>query len=133
MQPVLVVDDDTDIRETVRMLLEDEGYMVSDAPEGRTALDALRRASASTVVLLDLNMPVMNGLQVLATLADEPALAARHRVIVVSAYSDQPLPEAVASVMREHDIPFVQKPFEVDDLLAHVARATESVRAGVRA
>lgn len=133
MQPVLVVDDDVDIRATVRMLLEDEGYAVSEASDGRGALDALRCARSSMVMLLDLNMPIMDGIQVLGALARESDLAARHRIIIVSAYADQPIPGPADEVIRAHSIPFLRKPFELDDLLSHVAHATEHVRAGILA
>lgn len=132
MQPVLVVDDDRDIRETVRMLLEDEGYEVYEAAEGQSALGHLLHATASTVVLLDLNMPVMDGRQVLATVARNETLATRHSYLVVSAYADQPLPESAHALVREHRIPFIRKPFELDDLLAQVATAVENLHARVR-
>lgn len=133
MQPVLVVDDDCDIRATVRLLLEYEGYRVSEACDGQEALEALRCAPGSMVMLLDLNMPIMDGRQVLATLAQDSDLAARHRVIVVSAYADQPMPEAALALVRAHDIPFIRKPFELEDLLDHVARASEHMRAAMLA
>jgi CheY-like chemotaxis protein len=59
---VLVVDDDPDIRDSLREVLEDEGYEVSCVGNGREALDHLRAASPRPcVILLDLMMPVMDG------------------------------------------------------------------------
>jgi len=60
---VLVVDDDADIRETVSLILEDEGYEVQSAPDGAIALAMLREGPRPDVILLDLMMPVMNGWQ----------------------------------------------------------------------
>ena len=59
--PVLVVDDDLDIRETVVQLLEDEGYVVFAAEHGASALSRLRGIDPPCVVLLDLFMPVLDG------------------------------------------------------------------------
>ena len=57
---VLVVDDDAGIRESLVLLLEDEGYEVRAAPNGRAALELLARWRPA-VILLDLMMPVMDG------------------------------------------------------------------------
>ena len=60
---VLVVEDDCDIRNALRDVLEDEGYRVRTAANGREALDLLESAGAPCVILLDLMMPVMDGWQ----------------------------------------------------------------------
>jgi CheY-like chemotaxis protein len=59
-RPVLVVDDDAEIRQLLRRMLEPEGYMVVEAENGRVALERLRETPPS-VVLLDLMMPEMDG------------------------------------------------------------------------
>ena len=58
---VLVVDDDADVRELLRVALEAEGYYVAGADNGRAALDHLRSHAASCIILLDLMLPVMDG------------------------------------------------------------------------
>jgi CheY-like chemotaxis protein len=64
---ILVVDDDPDIRDSLREVLEDEGYDVSCVGNGQEALDHLKAASPRPcVILLDLMMPVMDGWQFLA-------------------------------------------------------------------
>ena len=64
---ILVVDDDQDIRDSLREVLEDEGYQVACVANGREALDYLKTASPRPcVILLDLMMPVMDGWQFLA-------------------------------------------------------------------
>ena len=57
---ILVVDDDESIRQIVRLCLSDEGYSVSEAPNGRVALEGLHESRPS-LILLDLRMPVMDG------------------------------------------------------------------------
>src|SRR5438093_742448 len=58
--PILVVDDEADIRTVIRMCLEGEGYRVKVAGDGRAALEAIL-AERPAAVLLDLNMPRMSG------------------------------------------------------------------------
>jgi CheY-like chemotaxis protein len=59
---VLVIDDDEDIRETLQAVLEDQGFSVTCAANGREALDLLLRdESIPTLILLDLTMPEMDG------------------------------------------------------------------------
>lgn len=95
---LLVVDDDDGIRESIRDLLEDEGYRVETATNGREALAAVSR-HRPCVMLLDLMMPVMNGWQVLDALRSDQALSGIP-VVVVSAAADG-LPSGVARTLRK--------------------------------
>jgi DNA-binding response OmpR family regulator len=109
MVSVLVVDDETDIREAVAELLADEGYQVLDAADGE---EALRKARAfhPDVVLLDLMMPGMNGWEFCAQRKGDPELASIP-VIVLS---------ALGRVQGIDAAGYLQKPFELDDLLTAV-------------
>ena len=74
---VLVIEDDVDILRAVVQVLEDEGYAVRAAENGRVALAALREPGATPpcVILLDLMMPVMDGWAFRAEQVRDPALA----------------------------------------------------------
>src|SRR5439155_12456386 len=85
---VLVVEDDTDGRETLAELLEAEGYPVARAANGRQALDYLQRAGPPGLILLDLLMPVMDGYQFRQRQRQDPVLAS--------------IPIAVVSVVRHN-------------------------------
>ena len=61
--PIAVIDDDTDLRETLGELLTEEGYPTRLFENGRAALDALRHGERPRLILLDLMMPEMNGWQ----------------------------------------------------------------------
>ncbi len=64
LAPIAVVDDDTDLRETLGELLDEEGYVARLFENGRTALEALRHGGERPrLILLDLMMPEMNGWQ----------------------------------------------------------------------
>ena len=71
---VLVVDDDADIRESLRLVLEDEGFVVRTAADGAQAVAAME-AESPCFVILDLMMPVMDGWEVAGRMHDEERLA----------------------------------------------------------
>lgn len=59
---ILTVDDNSEIREIIRILLENENFKVTEAPDGRTALEALKKESFD-LIILDIMMPELNGYQ----------------------------------------------------------------------
>jgi len=111
---VLVVDDDADIRETVSLILEDEGWEVSSAADGAAALTLLRSgAPRPNVILLDLMMPVMNGWQFREEQARDPALSKIPVVVVTAAGSRTDIPSIRADG-------WLSKPVDFDKLLATI-------------
>lgn len=82
---VLVVDDDDDLRSLMGDVLRDEGFSVVEAPNGRVALDYLTAAyRMPNLILLDLNMAVMSGRELISVLRSYVRLAAIPIVIVTS-------------------------------------------------
>ncbi len=112
MARVLVVDDERDIRQAMAEILAEEGYQVEAAADGASALAKLR-AFQPSVVLLDLMMPGMNGWEFREAQKTDPELS-KIPVILVSALSP-----ACSSVEGED---YLQKPFNLDDLLSAVRR-----------
>jgi CheY-like chemotaxis protein len=110
---VLVIDDDPDILRTVCEILEDEGYGVQSATDGRDALTKLR-SSGSDLILLDMMMPGMNGWQFREAQKSDPQLA-RIPVVVFSADRTAAPGDPVEAAG------YLQKPIRLDDLLAAVA------------
>ncbi len=82
-RPVLVVDDDPEVRDLFRRMLEPEGYKVVEAPNGRAGLDRLR-AGAPGVILLDLMMPEMDGFEFVAEVRRHAAWRAIPIVVVTA-------------------------------------------------
>lgn len=122
--PVLVVEDDDDTRVVLRLLLEDEGYRVLEARDGREGFDVLRASRRPLVVLLDWWMPRMNGLQLLsaaATLVD----GRRHRYVLLSATYD-PREVARRGLQALLSMTILRKPFHIEDVLAEVAHQAAS-------
>jgi len=111
---VLVVDDDSGIRDSLAACLEAEGFRVATAANGAIGLEELQ-AARPDVVIVDLIMPVMNGHQFVARLREDPATA-RLPVVLMTGATPRPglpLPEADA---------LLPKPFELDELVAVVRR-----------
>jgi CheY-like chemotaxis protein len=110
---VLIVDDDPGIRESVAEVLGAEGYRVEEAGDGVEALRRLGEIEGRCVVLLDLAMPRMNGLEVLTALSRQEHTE-RFPVVVMSANAhprELEFPQVVA---------LLQKPFELEELLRWV-------------
>ncbi len=113
-QPVLIVDDEADSREALALLLRHDGYPVAMAGNGQEALSYLRARPAPCLILLDLNMPVMDGWEFLQRQQAEEPLA-RIPVLVVSGGVDRrtsaPLRGAVG---------VFTKPIRIEALLAEI-------------
>lgn len=124
---VLIVDDDVAIRQTLRAALEDEDYSVLEARDGLAALGILRESDVPLVTLLDLRMPVMDGMRLLRTLEEDEVLARRHRFLVVTANRDTITPDGYA-LLERFGAPVIAKPFELDDLLGAVETAAVGLR-----
>lgn len=127
MVKVLVVDDDQDTRDALRFLLEDAGYSVAEAMDGLRALAMIQASDVSMVVLLDLDLPRFDGIQVLEAVANDIALAARHAFIMVTAVA--PFRYQAADEYRAQlSVPMIPKPFDLDTLLDAVAAAAQRLR-----
>jgi DNA-binding response OmpR family regulator len=86
-RPILVVDDDLDIREALAETLQDHGFEVFTAANGLEALSWVREAKVSpSVVLLDLMMPVLDGYAFLAEWRKDPALQAIPVAIITAGH-----------------------------------------------
>ncbi|WIG60409.1 MAG: hypothetical protein OJF49_003157 [Ktedonobacterales bacterium] len=116
---ILIVDDDDSIRQVVRLILEDAGYIIyGEAEDGRKALTKLRASQHPLVVVTDDIMPTMSGLKMLEIVAADPVLSTRHTYIMATPGSIKDAP-----VLRELHVPCLPMPFDMDDLLAVVKQA----------
>jgi CheY-like chemotaxis protein len=109
MNKVLVVDDDPDIRQTIRMILQSQGFQVAIAADGREALDQLAVEPEPCLILLDLLMPTMNGWQFRAAQLQDSRLAT-FPVVVMSATPN--LEDAAI-----HADALLQKPLDLHNLV----------------
>lgn len=118
---VLVIDDETSILESLRILLRNEGFTPHVAHGGRQGLEQIR-SLAPDIVLTDVRMPNVDGIEILSAVrAADPATP----VILMTAQAT--LQSAVQAV-NEGAFYYIQKPFRNDDLVAILRRAAEHRR-----
>jgi CheY-like chemotaxis protein len=126
MARVLIVDDEQDIRDTIRFILEDAGYEVIEADDGAAALGALRASGTPLVVLLDLLLPRVSGIDVMKAVLDDPALSRRSAFLLMTADSAN-LKQQADPLLAQMSAQVISKPFDVDVLLAMVDQAAHSL------
>jgi len=114
---ILLVEDHATMRDAMRLVLEGEGFTVEEAADAGAALDAVRR-SPPALVFLDLNIPGGPGLDVLASIREEPSTAAIP-VVVVTAEGE----ESRAVAIRAGAQDYLMKPFSPRALLQATERA----------
>jgi CheY-like chemotaxis protein len=111
---ILIVDDDEDVRDVLEMLLDDNGFDVVTAANGRRALELLESGETPSLILLDLMMPVMSGWDLWDSLQQSPA------------YRDIPVIVLTASGLTQGCIGralVLSKPVGPTDLLAAIHTA----------
>jgi two-component system cell cycle response regulator len=115
---ILVVDDSVTIRRILRGPLEAAGYRVTEAPDGREALVSCR-SDRPDLILLDVDMPVMDGLQTLAAIQADTDLCALPVLLLTARTSGAEV--AAGFELGAQD--YLRKPCETSELLARVAGA----------
>ena len=122
MGRILIVDDEADIRELVRINLELDGHQVATAGDGAEAMDAVRRMRPE-LVILDVMMPGVDGWEVLASIKAEPAPdLSRIPVVMLTARTDDV--DRIRGGI-EGAIRYITKPFSLAELREEVQLALE--------
>ncbi|MBI2061085.1 MAG: sigma-54-dependent Fis family transcriptional regulator [Nitrospirae bacterium] len=123
MAKILVVDDEEKIRKSMRELLEDEGYSVRTASCGEEALKMVaEKSQAPDLMLLDIAMPGMDGMEVLRRVREDvPGLV----TLMVSAYGTIETAVKATKLGAYH---FIEKPFDADHVLDLIQSALETQR-----
>jgi len=115
---VLLVDDDTAICSALSEVLQEEGFEVASATNGRAALEQLRAGPPPSAIVLDLMMPVMDGWDFRHVQLQDPGLRDIPVVVVTAAGF------SVESVRAQFgDVALIPKPVPLDDLLSVLDRA----------
>ena len=115
---ILIVDDESDIALILKLQLEDAGYDTIRAKDGGEALEMLHREKFS-LVLLDIKLPKLDGIQVLEHLG--PALQ-EMAVVMMTAHGSE---DVAVDSMKKGALDYIAKPFSAEDLLKKVGRALE--------
>ena len=118
---ILIVDDEEAMRDACRQILSGEAFSLKEASSGQAALDIIRRQSFD-LVILDLKMPRVDGMQILGCIQQEsPGTAA----VVITGH---PTVESAAEAMRLGAADFLPKPFSPDALRLTVRRTLRGAR-----
>ena len=123
---LLLVDDETEVTRMLCLRLTKRGYVCRSAPSGKEALSAVRE-SMPHIVILDVKMPGMDGLEVLRHLQAEYA---RVPVILLSGHADM---QAAVSAMRNGAFGYLMKPVDFDELLFKIEDACAQLALEARA
>ena len=122
MEPtILIVDDEVNIRTTLKLLLSERGFGVEAVGSGEEAVEQVQERKVDAV-LLDLNLPGMDGIETMGQLR---RLRPQLPIIIITAFGS--IPSAVEA-MRQGSQDYVAKPFRNDDLLMRLERALENAR-----
>ena len=120
-QRILIVDDDASLRDSLRLVLDAEGYDVDVAGDGEEALESIEESGAD-VVLCDLRMPGLDGLELLPELAKR---APEATLILMSAYGTEDL---AIEALRRGAYDYLAKPFQPSEVLLAIRKAQERER-----
>ena len=113
---ILVVEDDDSIAQSLAMLLESEGYQVSNAENGKMALEKLQSgASKPCLILLDLMMPVMDGFEFRNLQQKDPAISSIPAVVMTADGNESKRSRISADA-------FLKKPLDIHTLLDTIQR-----------
>ena len=115
---VLVVDDEPGMRDTLMAILELEGYRVSSASDGETAVTTVRKGTFD-VVVMDVRLPGRDGVSALQEMGKPPP-----QVILMTAYAEE---DRLRAAVEAHAFAIVDKPFDTRRMLSLVEDASRAV------
>ena len=119
MKRILVVDDDAAIRKVARAMLESRGFAVAEAEDGPGGLAACSNGARPDAILLDIDMPGLDGLSVLRELRAQPAMASVP-IVMFTTYNALPLIEKALELGAAE---YIMKPFDVEILESKLSLA----------
>lgn len=121
---LLIVDDDRELLDALAETLAEQGFAVTKAANGREALERLHAGPLPSAVLLDLNMPVMNGWQFCAAKNADARLRGVPVIVLSAAAKKDPASPYFLDVEE-----IVSKPIEMDELMGAIDRLIGGTRA----
>jgi two-component system, chemotaxis family, chemotaxis protein CheY len=114
----LVVDDSRVLRMQMKQILQEAGFVVAEASNGREGLEWLRRLGPVELALVDWNMPVMNGLEFVRTLRGDPVYQ-NQRLIMVTTEADEDYRQAALAVGVDA---YILKPLTAEVIVENIRR-----------
>lgn len=118
---ILIVDDEEDILNVLKLILTKEGYQVDAALDGKQALQLFRKNSYD-IVLTDLRMPEMDGIELLERIKE---IRPETEVLIMTAYASV---ESAVLAMKKGAADYIVKPFLNEDVKMRIARVAEHIK-----
>ena len=115
---IFLIDDDASMRKAISRILNEHGYLVEEFSSGESFLENLREQSPA-VILLDMEMPRINGIEIQRRLISR---GIKTPIIFVSGHSHQ---QQIVDSMKYGAIDFIFKPFQLDNLLLVISKAIQ--------
>lgn len=117
---LLIVDDDPDLRSELRDFLD--GYEIQEASSGKEALDMLKRANQISLVLLDVMMPGLNGIDVLNEIKrTDPGLG----IVIFTGHSSK---DVAIEALKGHADDYIEKPLDIERMKEVIEKVLEAKR-----
>ena len=118
-QPILVVEDETDTADLVKLILQENGYQVVHAADGQDALNKIASMPPPSLVLLDIQLPQVDGVTILETIRATPDWQGVPVVLLTAVVDPLCIRRAVSIKVQD----YMLKPFKRDSLLRCIGRA----------
>jgi DNA-binding NtrC family response regulator len=115
MNKILIVDDEQTIRDSAKMILEEEGYECDISANGKEALEKIKEEDYD-ILISDIKMPMLDGIQLMEETAK---ISPNTFVIIMTAYASV---ETAIAALRQGAYDYIIKPVEFDDLIIRVKR-----------
>lgn len=114
IKTILILEDEPDILETIKIFLELEGFIVSTARNGLEALEFLENINSPDLIILDMKMPLMDGWEFAKAYRDRYGSETPFFVMTAAA-------DAKRRAMDVGAVDWLEKPFDLDDMLEKIA------------
>jgi two-component system chemotaxis response regulator CheY len=119
---ILVVDDSGTVRQQVSMALKQAGFAIVEAADGQEALDAIESNRAIDMVVCDVNMPVLNGLEMVEKVKQNPA----HKALPILMLTTEGQPSMIRRAKEAGAVGWIVKPFDANQLVQAAKHLTKS-------
>ena len=119
---ILVVDDSGTVRQQVSMALKQAGFAIVEAADGQEALAAIESNRAIDMVVCDVNMPVLNGLEMVEKVKSNPA----HKALPILMLTTEGQPSMIRRAKEAGAVGWIVKPFDANQLVQTAKHLTKS-------
>ena len=119
---ILVVDDSGTVRQQVSMALKQAGFAIVEAADGQEALAALESNRAIDMVVCDVNMPVLNGLEMVEKVKQNP----HHKALPILMLTTEGQPSMIRRAKEAGAVGWIVKPFDANQLVQTAKHLTKS-------